>query len=89
MLKQTLKSICKLQPHYSNKNTPEMQESGRLINRELTACLRSLSELLSKELGTYGDKLLTALEAIPFVDEVTIDELVKMGWYHQGEVIKM
>ena len=55
MLNQTLKSICELQPHYSNKNTPEMQERGRLINRELTACLRSLSELLSKELGTYGD----------------------------------
>ena len=37
----------------------------------------------------HGDDLLTALEAIPFVDEVTLDELVKMGWYHQGKVIKL
>jgi len=33
-----------------------------------------------------GDELLSALEKIPFVDEVTIDDLLVMGWYHGGEV---
>lgn len=36
-----------------------------------------------------GDDLLDAFEDIPMVDEVTIDDLLKMGWYHRGEVIKL
>ena len=34
-----------------------------------------------------GDDLLNALEGIPLVDEVTIDDLLSMGWYHRGAVI--
>ena len=36
-----------------------------------------------------GDDLLSALETIPFVDEVTIDDLLEMGWYHCGEILKL
>lgn len=36
-----------------------------------------------------GDDLLSALEMIPFVDEVTIDDLLEMGWYHCGEILKL
>ena len=34
-----------------------------------------------------GDDLLAALESIPFADEVTIDDLLAMGWCHSGEII--
>ena len=33
-----------------------------------------------------GDDLLAALDCIPFADEVTIDDLLEMGWYHRGTV---
>ena len=36
-----------------------------------------------------GDDLLTALDGIPLVDEVTIDDLLEMGWYHRGQVIQI
>ena len=36
-----------------------------------------------------GDDLFSALGAIPFVDEVTIDDLLEMGWYHSGEILKL
>jgi|TARA_B110000037_G_scaffold85383_1_gene101262 hypothetical protein len=35
-----------------------------------------------------GDDLLAALDNIPLVDEVTMDDLLEMGWRHQGEVIQ-
>tara|TARA_B110000914_G_C15355344_1_gene395910 strand:+ start:284 stop:601 length:318 start_codon:yes stop_codon:yes gene_type:complete len=35
-----------------------------------------------------GDNLLAALDNIPLVDEVTMDDLLEMGWRHQGEVIQ-
>jgi len=35
-----------------------------------------------------GDNLLAALDNIPLVDEVTMDNLLEMGWRHQGEVIQ-
>ena len=34
-----------------------------------------------------GDDLLTALEIIPRVEEVTDDDLRGMGWYHSSEVV--
>ena len=34
-----------------------------------------------------GEDLPAVLDAIPFADEITIDDLLKMGWYHQGEVV--
>ena len=36
-----------------------------------------------------GDDLLTALHGIPIVDDVTIDDLLEMGWYHQGQVVQI
>jgi hypothetical protein len=35
-----------------------------------------------------GDDLLAALDNIPLVDEVTMDDLLEMGWRHQVEVIQ-
>ena len=35
-----------------------------------------------------GDDLPNVLDNIPMVDEVTIDDLLQMGWYHRGEVIQ-
>jgi len=32
--------------------------------------------------------LLDALDAVPLVDEVTMDDLLEMGWRHQGEIIQ-
>jgi len=34
-----------------------------------------------------GDELLEVLDNIPFVDEVTFDDLLEMGWYQSGEVM--
>jgi len=36
-----------------------------------------------------GDDILDVLQTIPFVDEVTIDDLFEMGWYHQGKVVDL
>ena len=36
-----------------------------------------------------GDDLPNVLNNIPMVDEVTIDDLLQMGWYHRGEVIQL
>ena len=36
-----------------------------------------------------GDDLPNVLDNIPMVDEVTIDDLLQMGWYHRGEVIQL
>ena len=36
-----------------------------------------------------GDDLLAALEGIPLAEDVSFDDLLKMGWYHQGEVIPL
>lgn len=42
------------------------------------------------ELEEYaGDDLLNVLESIPLVDEVSIDDLMGMGWYHQGDIIQL
>jgi len=35
-----------------------------------------------------GDDLLDALDGIPLVDLVTIDDLLEMGWYHHGEIVQ-
>ena len=34
-----------------------------------------------------GDDLLDALESIPMAEEVTVDDLIEMGWYNEGEVV--
>ena len=33
-----------------------------------------------------GNDLLNVLEGIPFADAISIDDLLDMGWYHEGEV---
>lgn len=53
-MKETLKKICNLQPHYSHKNTPEMKERGLLINSVLKSNLENLEEVLAPSLGNYG-----------------------------------
>lgn len=53
-MRQTLRRICKLQPHYSSLNTPEMQERGRLVRQVLADEIRSLHEPLSAALGAFG-----------------------------------
>lgn len=35
-----------------------------------------------------GDDLLEVIESIPFADEVTVDDLLEMGWYHHGEIVQ-
>lgn len=37
----------------------------------------------------HGDDLLTALDSIPLVDEVTVDDLLEMGWHHTGDIIHL
>ena len=36
-----------------------------------------------------GDDLIAVLDGIPLVNEVTVEELLKMGWYLSGEVIAL
>jgi hypothetical protein len=36
-----------------------------------------------------GDDILDVLQSIPFVDEVTFDDLLQMGWYHKGEIVDL
>ena len=33
-----------------------------------------------------GNDLFDVLERIPFAEEIDIDDLLDMGWYHEGEV---
>ena len=34
-----------------------------------------------------GNELLNLLEGLPFTDEINIDDLLEMGWYHRGEIL--
>ena len=36
-----------------------------------------------------GDDLLDVLESIPMAEEVTIDGLFEMGWYHKGQIFSL
>lgn len=53
-LKKVLRRICELQPHWSKENTPEMQERGTLINKELTRELKTRERSLASKMGLYG-----------------------------------
>ncbi|MFC6463327.1 MrcB family domain-containing protein [Paracoccus aerius] len=57
-MRDTLRRICELQPYYSSKNTPEMQERGRLVRQVLTEDIRALRVLLSAALGEFGHDIL-------------------------------
>lgn len=40
------------------------------------------------ELEEYnGDDLVDAMERIPMAEKVTVNDLVEMGWYHEGTVL--
>ena len=54
-MREALKRICELQPHYSSKNTPQMQERGILINRSLNNSIKSLEEIIAPALGLFGE----------------------------------
>lgn len=53
-MRETLRRICELQTYYSSKNTPDMQERGRLIRQVLTGEIRELEAPLAAALGPYG-----------------------------------
>jgi len=54
-LKTVLKRICELQPSYTSKNTPAMQERGKLIRQSLTSEIKLRSSLITHELGDFGN----------------------------------
>ena len=54
-LKIILKRTCELQPSYSFKNTPEMQERGILIRQSLTAEIKARSDFLADKMDTFGN----------------------------------
>ncbi len=53
-MRETLRRICELQPLYSSKNSPEMQERGRLVRHALADEIWALSDTLSTALGRFG-----------------------------------
>lgn len=53
-LKNTLRDISLLQPHYSPDNTEKMKQRGRLIRESLVAEIKSRKETLKNALGEYG-----------------------------------
>ena len=53
-MRDTLRRICDLQPHYSSTNSPEMQERGRLVRRVLVDEIAALKKPLSDALGSFG-----------------------------------
>jgi hypothetical protein len=53
-MKGELKRICELQPSYSDKNTPEMQERGALLRGPLKMAIEALRPTLAPALGQFG-----------------------------------
>lgn len=53
-MKEALKRICELQPHYSAGNTPEMQERGEQLRGVLKPAIEKLEPLLGAALGRFG-----------------------------------
>ena len=57
-LRSTLKNICLLQPSYSSKNTIEMQKRGVLIRKNLVHDIRTFEQIISNELGEFGNDVI-------------------------------
>lgn len=53
-MRDTLRRICELQPVYDSRNTPEMEERGRLVRRTLKQEIEALAPRLSAALGRFG-----------------------------------
>jgi hypothetical protein len=54
-LAEALRSIAKLQPSYSSRNTPAMQERGQLIRRVVPDLLREMGIDFRIALGEFGE----------------------------------
>ena len=50
-----LSRVLELQPSYSSKNTPAMQERGEILRHEIKASIEARAERLSKILGRFGE----------------------------------
>lgn len=55
---QELKRICELQPAYSSKNTPAMQERGKIIREQLRPAIEGMQGQLAPLLGPFGQDFL-------------------------------
>lgn len=53
-MRDTLRRICELQRAYSSQNTPEMQERGLLIRKDLVREIYAIEEELAHALGFFG-----------------------------------
>jgi hypothetical protein len=51
---ETIIRICELQPFYSPDNTPQMEERGRLVRKDLVQALQAASGPLIEALGEFG-----------------------------------
>lgn len=49
-----IRRVCELQRSYSSKNTPEMQERGRLIRQTIRSEIEALEPHLAAALGEFG-----------------------------------
>lgn len=50
-----LSRVLELQPAYSSKNTPAMQERGEILRHEIKKAIEDRSAALSSHLGRFGD----------------------------------
>lgn len=57
-MRETLRRICELQPHYSSKNSPAMQERGRLVRHALAEDIKAFRVSLAAALGEFGHDIL-------------------------------
>ena len=55
-MKDVIKRICELQPHYSFQNTPEMQERGAALRRRLKPAIERMEPSFAEALGEFGDE---------------------------------
>ena len=56
-MKDAIKRICELQPHYSFQNTPEMQERGAALRRRLKPAIERMEPSLAEALVEFGGEL--------------------------------
>ena len=57
-MQQIMKRIMQLQPDWTHKNTPEMDERGRLVRHSGPAWLQTFAEKIASEIGIPTDDLL-------------------------------
>lgn len=57
VVSELLRKVAKLQPKYSSKNTPEMEERGRLIRKELPSAFRESLPGFQAAMHPYEEEL--------------------------------